>query len=64
MHIHKIKCVDDLRLDLPIKRGLYAITGMNGSGKSTIAARRSGIKYLKAWRVGKGCFGIKHLWDI
>lgn len=43
MHIHKIKCVDDLRLDLPIKRGLYAITGMNGSGKSTIAASAASV---------------------
>lgn len=36
-HIHKIKCINDLQLNLPLDKGLYAITGQNGSGKSTIA---------------------------
>lgn len=36
--IHNIKCIKDLSIDLPIDNGLYAITGQNGSGKSTIAA--------------------------
>ena len=37
MHIHQIKCIDDLDFEIPIEKGLYAITGKNGSGKSTIA---------------------------
>ena len=38
MHISKIKCVKDLTIELTIERGLYAITGQNGSGKSNIVA--------------------------
>ncbi len=34
--INKIKSVNFLEIDLPIQKGLYAITGQNGSGKSTI----------------------------
>lgn len=37
MHISHVKCIDDLTFDFPINKGLYAITGKNGSGKSTIA---------------------------
>ncbi len=35
MTINKIKSIDNLEIELPIGRGLYAITGQNGSGKST-----------------------------
>ena len=38
VHIHKIKSIDDLTIALPVDKGLYAITGQNGSGKSTIVA--------------------------
>lgn len=41
--IKKIKCIDDLTIELPIDKGLYAITGQNGSGKSTIAASASSV---------------------
>lgn len=41
--IKKIKCIDDLTIELPIDKGLYAITGRNGSGKSTIAACASSV---------------------
>lgn len=34
--IHKIKSIEDLTISFPLERGLYAITGQNGSGKSTI----------------------------
>lgn len=37
MHISHVKCIDDLTFDIPIDKGLYAFTGKNGSGKSTIA---------------------------
>lgn len=41
--INKIKCIEDLTIELPIDKGLYAITGQNGSGKSTIAACASSV---------------------
>lgn len=43
VHIHKIKSVDDLEISLPVDKGLYAITGQNGSGKSTIVACASRV---------------------
>lgn len=43
MQINKIKCIESLVISLPIDRGLYAITGQNGSGKSTIAACASSV---------------------
>ena len=43
INIHKIKCVEDFKISLPIDKGLYAITGQNGSGKSTIAACASSV---------------------
>lgn len=36
MTIHKIKSINFLEIDLPTQKGLYAITGTNGSGKSTV----------------------------
>lgn len=36
VHIEHIKNIQDLRLELPLDKGLYAITGANGTGKSTI----------------------------
>lgn len=41
--IHHIKCIDDFKISLPIEKGLYAITGQNGSGKSTITACASSV---------------------
>jgi len=43
MTIHNIKCIKDLEIEFPTKRGLYAITGQNGSGKSTIVACASSV---------------------
>lgn len=34
--IKKLKNIDSLELSLPIERGLFALTGANGTGKSTI----------------------------
>lgn len=36
IRIHKIKSIEDLEINLPVEKGLYAITGQNGCGKSTI----------------------------
>ena len=43
IEIKKIKCIENLTIELPIDKGLYAITGKNGSGKSTIAACASSV---------------------
>lgn len=43
IHIHKIKCIDDLTIALPIEKGLYAITGQNGAGKSTVVTCASRV---------------------
>ncbi len=36
MKIHAINNIDDFEFDIPNKKGLYALTGENGAGKSTI----------------------------
>lgn len=36
MTINKIKSIDYLTIELPTEKGLYAITGQNGAGKSTM----------------------------
>lgn len=36
MKIKNIKSIKDFELDIPLMQGLYALTGENGSGKSTI----------------------------
>ena len=41
--IHKIKCIEDIDIKLPLKAGLYGITGQNGSGKSTIVSCASSV---------------------
>lgn len=43
--IHKIKSVEDLNISFPLEKGLYAITGQNGSGKSTIVTCASRAFY-------------------
>ena len=43
LEINKIKCIDNVKLSLPLEPGLYAITGQNGSGKSTIVACASSV---------------------
>lgn len=45
MVIKKIKSIKALEIDLPIKKGLYAITGQNGSGKSTVVTCASTVFY-------------------
>ena len=43
VQIHKIKSIEDLTIEFPVDKGLYAITGQNGSGKSTIVASASRV---------------------
>ena len=43
MSINKIKSIDFIEIELPIDKGLYAITGQNGSGKSTISSCASSV---------------------
>ena len=45
MQITKIKAIDSLNLSLPLDKGLYAITGENGSGKSTVITCASSSFY-------------------
>lgn len=43
MKIEKIKSIEKLEIELPIEKGLYAITGQNGSGKSTFVTCASSV---------------------
>lgn len=36
LEIHKIKGISSLKMSLPLKPDVYAITGINGIGKSTV----------------------------
>ena len=36
MEIKNVKSIDSLIFEFPLEKGLYAITGENGSGKSTV----------------------------
>lgn len=43
MSINKIKAIERLEIEFPIDKGLYAITGQNGSGKSTVVTCASSV---------------------
>ena len=45
IHIQNLKDIRDLKLDFPIEKGLYAVTGANGTGKSTIMTVFSKISH-------------------
>lgn len=45
IQITKIKAIESLSLSLPLDKGLYAITGENGSGKSTVITCASSSFY-------------------
>ncbi|MBQ6128699.1 MAG: AAA family ATPase [Lachnospiraceae bacterium] len=36
MIIHNVKNIDDFEFEIPTQKGLYALTGENGAGKSTV----------------------------
>lgn len=45
MEIKNIKCVKELGFSFPLEPGIYAITGENGSGKSTVISCASSVFY-------------------
>lgn len=45
VEINNIKNIDELKFEFPLSRGLYAITGENGCGKSTLVACASTLFY-------------------
>ena len=49
MVIHNVKNVDDYRFEIPTEKGLYAITGENGSGKSTIISCAAAAFYVPSF---------------
>lgn len=48
LEIKNLRSIIDFKISLPIKKGVYAITGSNGSGKSTILNALSKIVYRSA----------------
>lgn len=45
IHIEKIRGIESLEIDLNLSPGIYAITGQNSSGKSTLMASLASIFY-------------------
>ncbi len=45
VRIKGVKCIKDYTFELPLEKGIYAITGKNGTGKSTLAACASSSFY-------------------
>lgn len=45
MKINNVKCVKELHFSFPLEAGIYAITGENGSGKSTVISCASTVFY-------------------
>ena len=49
MKIHNVKSIDDFVFEIPTQRGLYALTGENGSGKSTVLASAAAAFYVPSF---------------
>ena len=47
MKIKNIKCIESFEISFPLEKGLYAITGENGSGKSTVITCASNAFFNK-----------------
>lgn len=45
MHIKNVKSIKDITFSFPLEKGLYAITGENASGKSTLITSASTVFY-------------------
>ena len=46
MKIHNVKNIDDFEMVIPIHKGLYALTGENASGKSTVISCAAAVFYI------------------
>ena len=60
--IEQLKNINNIELNLPIETGLYAITGANGTGKSTIMTVISKVVRNSAFHVL--CYLHKNLLEI
>ena len=49
MTIHNIKNIDDFQFEIPIEKGLYALTGENASGKSTVISCAASAFYVPSF---------------
>lgn len=49
VQIHNIKDIDDFQFDIPTAKGLYALTGENGSGKSTVISCSAAAFYVPSF---------------
>lgn len=48
LEINNLRSIKDFKISLPIKKGVYAITGSNGIGKSTVLNALSKVVYKSA----------------
>lgn len=49
MTIHNVKSIDDFVFEIPTQKGLYALTGENGSGKSTVLSSAAAAFYVPSF---------------
>ncbi len=49
MKIHNVKNVDDFEFEIPTEKGLYALTGENGAGKSTVISCAAAAFYVPSF---------------
>lgn len=49
MKIHNIKNISDFQFEIPTEKGLYALTGENASGKSTIISCAASAFYVPSF---------------
>ena len=47
--IHNVKNIDDFKFEIPVEKGLYALTGENGSGKSTVISCAAAAFYVPSF---------------
>lgn len=49
MKIHNVKNIDDFEFEIPTVKGLYALTGENGAGKSTVISCAATAFYVPSF---------------
>lgn len=49
VQIHNIKNIDEFAFEIPTKKGIYALTGENGSGKSTVISCAAAAFYVPSF---------------